>query len=58
LTVVECWLTEGKEMNEKKMNHPAHPTDRTANWCSHGGWFTLAITIIKYVRTVQNDAEG
>jgi hypothetical protein len=19
------------------VNHPAHPMDRTANWCSHGG---------------------
>jgi hypothetical protein len=30
-------------VNEKEANHPAHPMDRTANWCSHGGWFTLAI---------------
>ncbi len=22
----------------------AHPTDRTANWFSHEGWFTLAVT--------------
>jgi len=29
-------------VNEKKTNHPAHPMDRMANWCSHGGWFTLA----------------
>jgi hypothetical protein len=29
-------------VNEKEANHPAHPMDRTANWCSHGGWFTLA----------------
>jgi hypothetical protein len=42
LTVVECWLTYGKEVNEKEANHPAHPMDRTANWCSCGGWFTLA----------------
>jgi hypothetical protein len=40
LTVVECWLTYGKEAN-----HPAHPMDRTANWCSHGGWFILAVCI-------------
>jgi hypothetical protein len=40
--VVECWLTEGKEVNEKEANHPAHPMDRMANWCSHGGWFPLA----------------
>jgi hypothetical protein len=24
-------------VNEKEVNHPAHPMDRTANWCSHGG---------------------
>jgi len=30
-------------VNEKEANHPAHPMDRTANWCSHGGWFTLAL---------------
>jgi hypothetical protein len=24
------------------MKNTAHPVDRTANWCSHGGWFTLA----------------
>jgi hypothetical protein len=24
------------------MKYTAHPVDRTANWCSHGGWFTLA----------------
>jgi hypothetical protein len=29
-------------MNEKETNHLAHPMDRTTNWCSHGGWFTLA----------------
>jgi hypothetical protein len=29
-------------VNEKVANHPAHPMDRMANWCSHGGWFTLA----------------
>jgi hypothetical protein len=28
-------LTEGKEVNEKEVNHQAHPMDRTANWCSH-----------------------
>jgi hypothetical protein len=28
-------------VNEKEANHPAHPMDRTANWWSHGGWFTL-----------------
>jgi hypothetical protein len=44
LTVVECWLLEGKETNEKEANHPAHPMDRTANWCRKGGWFTLAPT--------------
>jgi len=32
---VECWLTQSKEANEKEMNHPAHPMDITANWCSH-----------------------
>jgi hypothetical protein len=26
-----------KEVNEKEAIHPAHPMDRTANWCSHGG---------------------
>jgi len=45
-------------VNEKQANLPAHPMDRTANWCSHGGWFTLTITIIKCVRTVQNYVEG
>jgi hypothetical protein len=30
-------------MNEKEANHPAHPMDRTANWRSHGGWFTLEV---------------
>ncbi len=30
-------------MSEKEANHPAWPMDRTANWCSHGGWFTLAL---------------
>ncbi len=30
-------------MNEKEANHPARPVDRTTNWCSHGGWFTLAL---------------
>jgi hypothetical protein len=25
------------------MKNTAHPVDRTANWCSHGGWFTLAV---------------
>jgi hypothetical protein len=37
LTVVEYWLMQGKEANEKETNHPAHPMDRTVNWCSHGG---------------------
>ncbi len=32
-------------MNEKEANHPAHPMDITANWCSHGGWFTLAVLV-------------
>ncbi len=27
------------------MKNTAHPVDRTANWCSHGGWFTLAIKL-------------
>jgi len=31
LIVVECWLTQGKEMNEKKADHPTHPMDRIAN---------------------------
>jgi hypothetical protein len=35
-------------MNEKEANHPAHPMDRTANWCSHGGWFTLAGIYLGY----------
>jgi hypothetical protein len=34
-------LVKGKEADEKETNHPAHPMDRTANWCSHRGWFTL-----------------
>jgi hypothetical protein len=33
---------QGKEANEKETNHPAHPMHRMVNWCSHGGWFTLA----------------
>jgi hypothetical protein len=45
LTVVECWLTYSKEANEKEANHLALPMDRTTNWCSHGGWFTLALCI-------------
>jgi hypothetical protein len=31
-----------KEVDEEEANHPTLPMDRTANWCSHGGWFTLA----------------
>jgi len=27
-------------VNEKEVNHLAHPMDRMANWCSPGGWFT------------------
>jgi hypothetical protein len=38
-------------MNEKEANHPAHPMDRTANWRSHGGWFTLAVKV--YEATVE-----
>jgi len=30
-------------VDEKEVNHPAHPMDRMANWCSHEGWFTLAL---------------
>jgi len=26
------------------MKNIAHPMDRVVNWCSHGGWFTLAIS--------------
>jgi hypothetical protein len=28
--------------------------DRTANWCSHGGWFTLALylNIAKFVKMI------
>jgi hypothetical protein len=32
-------------VNEKEVNHPAHSMDRTANWRSHGGCFTLAVKI-------------
>jgi len=32
-------------VNEKEENHPAHPMDRTTNWCSHGGWLTLALVL-------------
>jgi hypothetical protein len=35
------FFVKGKETDEKETNHPAHPMDRTANWCSHGRWFTL-----------------
>jgi hypothetical protein len=24
------------------MQNTAHPMDRTANWCSHGAWVTVA----------------
>jgi hypothetical protein len=30
------------EADEKEVNHPTVPMDRTANWCSHGGWFNVA----------------
>jgi hypothetical protein len=33
-------------VNEKEANHPVHPMDRTANWGSHGGWFTLALVVL------------
>jgi len=26
---------------KRQMKNIAHPTDKTTNWCSHGGWFTL-----------------
>jgi hypothetical protein len=38
LVSVKC-----KKTDEKEANNSAHPMDRTANWCSHGGWFTLAL---------------
>ncbi len=41
-------------MNEKETNHPVHPMDRTANWCSHGGWFTLALTLVPIIMTKMN----
>ncbi len=41
LTVGVCSLTKGEEPDEKRQ--PIHPMHRTANWCSHGRWFTLAI---------------
>ncbi len=28
------------------MKKTAHPVDRTANWCTHGGWFSLAFTMV------------
>jgi hypothetical protein len=27
---------------KRRMKNIAHPVNRTANWCSHGGMFTLA----------------
>jgi len=26
----------------RQMKNTTHLLDRTTNWCSHGGWFTLA----------------
>jgi len=40
LTVVACWLTEGQEQDEKRQ--PILWTEQNT-WCSHGGWFTLAL---------------
>jgi hypothetical protein len=31
------------------MKNTAHLVDRTANWCSHGGWFILAPHMEYYV---------
>jgi hypothetical protein len=44
---------QGKEANEKEVNHPAHPMDRTINWCNHGGWFTLANKLHKILSKVE-----
>jgi hypothetical protein len=53
LTVIKCWLTQGKEANEKEANHPADSTDRMVNWCSHGGWFTLVHKLHKILSKVE-----
>jgi hypothetical protein len=45
-------------VNEKETNHPAHPMDRTANWCSHGGWFTLAGYALKHGNSETVHHEG
>jgi hypothetical protein len=29
--MVECWLMYGKKVNEKEVNHPTHPMDKTTN---------------------------
>jgi len=54
LTVVECWLMKGKETDEKEANQLAHPMDRTTNWCSHGGWFTLSLPMPMF-RNIDSD---
>jgi hypothetical protein len=36
------------------MKNTAHPMDRTTNWCSHGGWFILAIKVVKEPNNAQN----
>jgi hypothetical protein len=40
-------------VNEKEVNHPAHPMDKTANWCNFGGWFPLALYYLWNVLGVQ-----
>jgi len=44
-------------MNEKETNHPAHPMDRTANWCSHGGCFTLAQVLVFFLFFMKKSPE-
>ncbi len=38
------------------MKNTAHPMDRMANWCSHGGWFTLAPMLVLGTFTFWSEA--
>jgi hypothetical protein len=37
---VQCWVNTGSGTGWR---NTAHPVDRTANWCTGGCWFTLAL---------------
>jgi hypothetical protein len=45
-------------VNEKEANHPGHPMDRTANWCSHGSWFTLTVEDMRKVQETEGRKMG